>query len=115
MNARAALPYQWRRYEEAGTIENFRIAAGKKKGQRRGFFYTDSDLHKWADAAARALAVKPDKKLAAMLAEYITSLKKRAKRRLSVHLQPDSLSGNRWKICRSNTSCIAWAILSKQG
>jgi uncharacterized protein len=55
MNIERSLPYQWERYEENGTVDNFRIAAGLKAGKRRGFFYSDSDLHKWADAAFRAL------------------------------------------------------------
>lgn len=55
INLEVALPYQWERYEASGTIANFRIAAGLEEGRRRGFFYSDSDLHKWADASARAL------------------------------------------------------------
>ncbi len=41
--------------EKYGSIDNFRIVAKgskRKDGFRRGFFYTDSDVHKWAEAAA---------------------------------------------------------------
>jgi uncharacterized protein len=55
-NRESSIFSQWARYEDTGTIDNFRIAAGLKEGARRGFFYADSDLHKWADAACRILA-----------------------------------------------------------
>jgi len=72
VNRDRSLPYQWKRYEESGTIDNFRIAAGLKAGARRGFFYSDSDLHKWADAASRALRSGRDAALEARLDEYST-------------------------------------------
>ena len=71
INSDSALLYQWERYEEAGTVDNFRIAAGMKEGKRRGFFYTDSDLHKWADAASRLLALGSYPEIEKKLDEYI--------------------------------------------
>ncbi|MHA1673063.1 MAG: beta-L-arabinofuranosidase domain-containing protein, partial [Promethearchaeota archaeon] len=47
--------HQWHMLERYGSIDNFRIVAKgskRKDGFRRGFFYTDSDVHKWAEAAA---------------------------------------------------------------
>ncbi len=41
------------------------------KGPRRGFFHTDSDLHKWAEGAAWFLAEKEDDALAVLLEGYI--------------------------------------------
>jgi DUF1680 family protein len=73
LNRSHALLYQWDRYEECGTIDNFRILAGLKSGERKGFFYTDSDLHKWADAASRVLRAGPSPEIGARLEEY-TSL-----------------------------------------
>lgn len=70
LNRERALPYQWGRYEEAGTVDNFRVAGGLIEGVRRGFFYTDSDLHKWADAACRALRQAPSSELERLLDEY---------------------------------------------
>ncbi len=61
---------QWERYEGCGTIDNFHIAAGLRTGARRGFFYTDSDLHKWADAACRILRGQPDPRLSALVEGY---------------------------------------------
>jgi DUF1680 family protein len=71
INTGTALPYQWKMYEKCGTIDNFRIAAGLIEGQRKGFFYTDSDLHKWADAACRSLTVKKSDSLRKQLKTYI--------------------------------------------
>lgn len=53
--AEAMLLAQWQGLETAGTIDNFRIAAGRLQGTRRGLFFADSDAYKWADAAARTL------------------------------------------------------------
>jgi uncharacterized protein len=71
LNRSRALLYQWERYEACGTLGNFRILAGLEEGRRRGFFYTDSDLHKWADAASGALVSGADEAIEARLAEYI--------------------------------------------
>ena len=71
MNRKHAILYQWAQYEAVGTIDNFRILAGLKKGERRGFFYTDSDLHKWADAASRILSSGPDEAIETHLNEYV--------------------------------------------
>ena len=72
LNRKHSLIYQWEKYCEVGTLENFKIAAGLSEGSRRGFFYTDSDLHKWADAASRVLASKKDSRLQKLLKEYIS-------------------------------------------
>ena len=70
LNRTHAVLYQWEQYEHCGTIDNFRILAGLKEGERRGFFYTDSDLHKWADAASRILRSGPDEAIERLLGEY---------------------------------------------
>jgi len=71
INVRAALPYQWEMYERVGTIDNFRVAAGLKSASRRGYFYTDSDLHKWADAACRSVADGGADALLPRIDEYV--------------------------------------------
>ena len=70
LNRRVSLPGQWEKYLEVGTVENFHIAARGGRCGRRGYFYTDSDLHKWADAAARALESGPDSILEDLLSGY---------------------------------------------
>jgi len=71
LNRTEALIYQWEQYLRCGTLENFRLLAEKRPGKREGFFYTDSDAHKWADAASRVLSSEPDARLQALLNEYI--------------------------------------------
>lgn len=69
--AAAALLAQWQHLEAAGTIDNFRIAAGLARGPRRGLFFVDSDAHKWADAAARTLQLIDLPEVAAHLDDFI--------------------------------------------
>jgi DUF1680 family protein len=76
LNRTQALLYQWAQYERCGTLENFRMLAENRSGKRTGYFYTDSDIHKWADAACRVLATQPDAKLEALLNEYIDLMAK---------------------------------------
>jgi uncharacterized protein len=76
LNKSSALSYQWEQYEKAGTIDNFRIVSGTSQGIRRGFFYTDSDLHKWSDAVSRILQPGEKGDLADKLREYIQLMKK---------------------------------------
>ncbi len=38
--------------ERAGTLDNFRIAAGRLEGERRGMVFSDSDVYKWLEALA---------------------------------------------------------------
>jgi DUF1680 family protein len=71
INNSKAIFYQWNQLEETHNQDNFRILAGKKHGYRQGFFYCDSDLHKWADAAARILTTTENKKLSKTLQDYI--------------------------------------------
>ncbi len=52
-NAETAIFHQWDQLEKSGSIENFRIAAGESPHFRTGFFFSDSDVHKWLDAACR--------------------------------------------------------------
>ncbi|HEY7398820.1 MAG TPA: beta-L-arabinofuranosidase domain-containing protein [Gaiellaceae bacterium] len=38
--------------QRAGTLDNFRIAAGRQRGQRQGMVFSDSDVYKWLEAVA---------------------------------------------------------------
>lgn len=71
MNRDKAIFYQWNQLEQTGRIDNFRIVAGTKQGFRTGFFYNDSDVHKWAEAAATILSAEPNQHLEKILDEYI--------------------------------------------
>ncbi len=49
--------------EKSHAIENFRIAAGEQQGEFYGMVFQDSDVAKWLEAVAYALAIRPDEKL----------------------------------------------------
>jgi hypothetical protein len=57
--------------EHAGTIQNFRIAAGRETGERRGMVFSDSDVYKWLEAVAWELERQPSAKLERMARELI--------------------------------------------
>lgn len=65
-NREVTLPSQYQRCEETGRIDNFRRAAGKKQGPFQGRYYNDSDVYKWIEACAFALAEAPDPELERM-------------------------------------------------
>jgi len=71
VNATSAIFHQWEQLEASGCIDNFRIAAGEVAGLREGWFFADSDAHKWLDAAARIFASHPDPRLAALMDDFI--------------------------------------------
>jgi DUF1680 family protein len=49
--------------KKSGCIDNFLIAAGRKKGEHHGYNFQDSDLAKWIEGVAHGLARRPDAKL----------------------------------------------------
>ena len=49
--------------EKSHVIENFRIAAGRKKGNHYGWVFQDSDLYKWLEAVAYTLREQMDETL----------------------------------------------------
>lgn len=71
---RVTLRQQHAACEETGRIDNFRIAAGKKRGEFQGRFYNDSDLYKWLEAASFALATESDPELAAMVEQAVAEI-----------------------------------------
>jgi DUF1680 family protein len=57
--------------ERAGTLDNFRIAAGTKDGGRRGMVFSDSDVYKWLEAIAWELGRAPSPELERLAAQTI--------------------------------------------
>lgn len=55
-NRRVIIPGQFKHLEETKRIENFRVASGKSRGTFEGIFFNDSDVYKWLEAAAWAVA-----------------------------------------------------------
>ncbi len=66
-NHEVSLPNQYEHLERTGRLDNLRIAACWKEGTYRGPFYNDSDVYKWAEAAAWSLIHHPDPELEARL------------------------------------------------
>jgi DUF1680 family protein len=74
-NQEVTLPSQYHQCEETGRIDNFRRAAGKKQGPFRGRYYNDSDVYKWVEAAAYALASGPDPELERLLETVVREIR----------------------------------------
>ena len=77
------IPYQWEALndrvpgaERSGTVHNFQLAAGEKQGEYYGFWFQDSDLAKWLEAASFSLATQPDIKLEAEIDRVIETIGK---------------------------------------
>jgi uncharacterized protein len=75
---KTVIPYQWEllndRVKDAaksGAVQNFKIAAGKAKGEFYGCSFQDSDLAKWLESVAYSLTTNPDNKLERIADELI--------------------------------------------
>ncbi len=75
-NQEELLIYQYNQLERTGCIDNFRILAGLKEGIRRGFFFSDSDAFKWAEAVAISLNASKNQKLSKLLHDFIDIIEK---------------------------------------
>lgn len=71
INRRASIPHGLKMLEEVGNFEAYEIAQGKQQSEARGFWFRDSDVYKWLEAAALALATQPDEKLRAECEQVI--------------------------------------------
>jgi len=67
LNREVTLPLQYRYLEETGRLDNFRRAAGQATGDFQGYYFNDSDVYKWLEAAAWTLATTPDPALTQMV------------------------------------------------
>ena len=65
---------QYRHLEDTGRIDNFRRAAGKLDVPFQGIYFNDSDVYKWLEAAAWALAGIDDAELAGYVETTITAI-----------------------------------------
>jgi DUF1680 family protein len=70
-NRQVTLAHGYRMLEEAGNLDNFRIAAGLKEGQYRGREFNDSDVYKWLEAVGYELHNHPDAELQQLADEVI--------------------------------------------
>jgi DUF1680 family protein len=60
INRRVSLPHGLQMLEQAGNLDNLRLAAGLIEGKFRGYVFQDSDVYKWLEAVAYELHVNPD-------------------------------------------------------
>ncbi|MHA1512383.1 MAG: beta-L-arabinofuranosidase domain-containing protein, partial [Promethearchaeota archaeon] len=75
-NQEELLIHQYNQLERTGCIDNFRILAGEKDGIRRGFFFSDSDAYKWAEAAAISLNMSKNQIISNLLRDFIEIIEK---------------------------------------
>ncbi len=52
INRKVSIPSLYRNFEKYGTVENFRIASGIKKGEITRHLATDSNLYKWMEGVS---------------------------------------------------------------
>ncbi|MHA1689017.1 MAG: glycoside hydrolase family 127 protein [Promethearchaeota archaeon] len=57
-------------------VDNFRVAAGVKKGIHMGDFYYDSDLYKWLEGACYFLKLKKNENLERIVKEIVELIQK---------------------------------------
>ncbi|NLB91319.1 MAG: glycoside hydrolase family 127 protein, partial [Clostridiales bacterium] len=62
--------------EKSRAIENFRIAAGEAEGEFYGMVFQDSDLAKWLEGVAYALALRPNPEMEKKADEVIALIGK---------------------------------------
>ena len=74
INRDVTLPTQFQHLEDTGRINNFRRAAGKLDAPFVGLYFNDSDVYKWLEAAAWALAEGPTHELTPELKEMVDTV-----------------------------------------
>jgi DUF1680 family protein len=71
---RSTLAEQYRLLELTDRIANFRRTAGKEPGGFTGIYFNDSDVYKWLEAAAWAMATDPAQELDQLIDSVIQEL-----------------------------------------
>jgi len=74
INRQVTLPAQYRLLQETGRLDNLRRASGKKQTNFTGYFFNDTDVYKWLEAVAWALATEPDPALEQMADSAIVEI-----------------------------------------
>lgn len=69
VNRRNAIRTGYERLEEAGNLQNLRIAAGTVDGEVRGPIFMDSDVYKWLEAAAWEYGREADEQILGWIRE----------------------------------------------
>jgi uncharacterized protein len=70
-NRKVTVPYNFKKCEETGRVDNFLKAAKKMEGPHTGWFFNDTDVFKTIEGASYQLQVYPDAALEAYLDKLI--------------------------------------------
>jgi DUF1680 family protein len=62
-NRKVTVPYDFKKCDETGRIDNFAKAGGLMEGNFEGIYFNDSDLYKVIEGAAYSLKIHPDQEL----------------------------------------------------
>jgi DUF1680 family protein len=73
-NRKISIPKLFKLFEQKGILDNFRRLTGRKNCERRGPYFTDSDIFKWMEGAAFALAADDDPVIRKQLETAITEI-----------------------------------------
>ncbi|OHB78529.1 MAG: six-hairpin glycosidase, partial [Planctomycetes bacterium RBG_16_55_9] len=73
-NRKVTLPYDFKKCEETGRIDNFAKAGGLMEGKFQGIRFDDSDVFKVIEGAAYSLRLHPDPELDKYLDNLITKI-----------------------------------------
>ncbi len=73
-NRSKSIPKLYELFESKGILDNFRRMYGKKRCERRGPWFTDSDIYKWMEAAGWCLAKYSDTTIKSQLEEAINTV-----------------------------------------
>jgi DUF1680 family protein len=67
----SALPAEYDQLEKTGRLENLRRVGRRESGGFQGKYFNDSDVYKWAEAAAYGLAIHPSPVVQGQLNEAV--------------------------------------------
>lgn len=68
------VPHSFAQCESTGRIANFEVAAARREGGMRGYFFNDSDVYKLLEGAANLLALERDPELEAQCDRVIDAI-----------------------------------------
>jgi len=74
INRTVTIPYDFKKCEETGRIDNFAKAGGLMEGEFVGIRYNDSDVYKVIEGAAYSLRLHPDPQLEQYLDDLIAKI-----------------------------------------
>jgi len=69
-----SLPHQYDQIVQTGRLANFQRAAKGETGTHQGYYYNDSDVYKWLEACAYALATQEHAPLRKMAEEVLGAI-----------------------------------------